>query len=158
DDALVDNAHSNKNYTISITGPDVAHSLSIADPKATVLDTTNGDLRLDGGNGGLTIASGVFELWGGRLEASTIYVQSAGRLSTEGNYVNNLALSETIWNDGTIEVKTGALQISGIIGGAGTWQVDSDTTLIVSGLGTNAEHVLFANNNLDTGTLVIKSG
>src|SRR5262249_27682711 len=57
-----------------------------------------------------------------------------------------------------VEVISGALQIAGIVGGAGTWQIDSGTTLTFSGVGTNAENVHFANNNLDTGTLVIASG
>jgi hypothetical protein len=72
-------------------------------------------------------------------------------LSTEGNY----ALSETIWNAGTVEVNSGTLNITGIIGGPGTWQIDSGDALTFSGPGTNAENVKFESN---TGTLVIASG
>src|SRR5262249_46342389 len=107
DDTLVNNSGSTKSYTITVNGAgDVAHSLTITDPDAIVLDTTGGDLNLGTGSGGLTIANGAFELWGGSLEAGTIYIQSngstSGTLSTEGNYT----LGETIWNAGTVEINS----------------------------------------------------
>jgi hypothetical protein len=86
-------------YTVTIStsgvNKDVAHSLTLLDSVATILDTAGGDLSLNGGTGGMTIAHGAFDLWGGSLEAGTIYIQSGGTLSTKGTYV----LSETIWNE-----------------------------------------------------------
>ena len=148
--------------TATVTSPDVAHSLTMS-AGAIVEDIVNkgvtGNLTLNGGTGGLTIFGGAnFELWGGTLNAGTIYLYNNGILSTQGNYTQAGALGETIWNAGTVEVMSGALQITGIVGGPGTWQIDSGTSLTFSGPGTNAPNVTFANNNLDTGALVIASG
>jgi hypothetical protein len=153
DDALVNANKQGKAYTVHIdTSNDVAHSLTVTDPNSIVSDTAGGDLNLGGGTGGLTVAVGTFELWGGSLEAGTIYVQSGGELWTKGNYT----LSETIWNDGAIEVGTdalgrGTLHISGTVAGAGTFQIDPGAGLQFDG--PDSANVVF---NGSTGTLILK--
>jgi hypothetical protein len=153
DDALINANKQGTDYTVHIvTSNDVAHSLTVTDPNSIVLDTVGGDLNLGGGTGGLTVAVGIFELWGGSFEAGTIYVQSGGELWTKGNY----SLSETIWNDGVIEVGTdalgtGTLHISGTVAGAGTFQIDSGAGLQFDG--PDSANVVF---NGSTGTLILK--
>jgi hypothetical protein len=119
DDVFFSTANS-KPYTVTIStsgvNTDVAHSLTLLDSEATILDTTGGDLSLNGGAGGMTIANRIFELWGGSLEAGTIYIKSGGTFSTEGNYI----LTETIWNDGLIDVASGSLEIAGFATGGST--------------------------------------
>ncbi len=127
DDALID---ASGVYTVSIDSPDVAHSLTINDAGATVVDSASLSL-----SSALTVDAGVFELAGGTLEAGSIFGQVSGYGAVSGTIVTSAMIADS--------------------GGSliGSLTIDSGAVLELQG--SSAENVTFANNAGDTGTLVL---
>jgi hypothetical protein len=107
-------------YVVTITGADVANSLTITAAGAGIQDNSGGSLTL---NGALTIDAGSFSLTGGSLSAASIYVGASGQLIAEGT------ISAPINNDGGIVKALGTLSLSGVLTDGGALEIDSTLQL-----------------------------
>jgi hypothetical protein len=121
-------------FTVDITTPVSAKTLTLNNPGATVLDT--GSLTL---TGALTLTAGTFNLGtGGAIVGGTI--------------VGNGTITAAIANNGSIEAKSGTLTIAGAVSGSGGLQIDANATLELGSTSADPQGVSFAGAN---GTLLI---
>jgi hypothetical protein len=153
-------------YTISISQPAMAGTLTINDQSATVKD--NVSLVL---SGSLKVNSGTFELNNGSLQTTLISIGLAGIFLVEhGTY----ALSAPIANDGQFVLESNGtlVDITGALSGLGSFTVSSGATLqfgtgwhTISGPVTDNGTVEVTDGTLEiagacfgTGTLAIDAG
>jgi hypothetical protein len=135
-------------YTVTVSKPETAHSLSLNDAGATVSDNNGGSLILAGGSGTLAITNGIFQLAGGSLQAGTISIDSGGTLLiAKGTYTGSQALSETITNNGSLTDNTTAT-ITGNISGIGSLVIAGKGVLEVGG--SVSDNVTFASGSTGT--------
>jgi hypothetical protein len=137
-------------YTVTISSADVAHSLTILDPGATVLDNTVGSLTLGGGTGVLTVNQGIFQLAGGGLQAGSINVGPGGEfLVSPGQYTGSNALAETITDNGSVVIaKTSNVAFTGPISGtgAGSFTFENSSKTTITGNVSGSESFLVENS------------
>jgi FecR protein/Bacterial Ig-like domain len=153
-------------YTISISQPAVAGTLTVDALGATVKD--NVSLIL---SGALKVSSGTFELNNGNLQTTLISIGLAGIFLVEhGTY----ALSAPIANDGQFVVESNGtlVDITGALSGLGSFTISSGATLqfgtgwhTISGSVTDNGTVEVTDGTLEiagacsgTGTLEIDAG
>src|SRR5262249_26924238 len=139
-DVLIDLAGT---YTITISQPAVAHSLTISAAGATVKD--NVSLVL---SDALTINSGTFELANGSLQTPMILIGLAGLFLVD----NGGIISQPVTNNGTLEVAGGTLELAGTLSGTGVFKIDAGAALQIDG--ADALQVVF--NTGSTGTLILE--
>ena len=138
-DVLIDLAGA---YTITISQPSVAQSLTISAAGATVKD--NVSLQL---SNALTINSGTFELANGSLQTPLILIGLAGLFLVD----NGAIISQPVTNNGTLEVAGGTLELAGALSGTGVFKIDAGAALQIDG--ADALQVVFTGS---TGTLILE--
>jgi hypothetical protein len=137
-DVLIDVAGS---YTITISQPSVAQSLTISAAGATVKD--NVSLAL---SNALTINSGTFELANGSLQTPMILIGLAGLFLVD----NGAIIAAPVTNNGTLEVAGGTLELAGALSGTGVFKIDAGAALQIDGAASI--NVAYSGS---TGTLIL---
>ena len=154
-DVLVDTSGT---YTLTISKPALALSLTIDDSNATVRDDASLVLT-----DSLVVTAGIFELHNGSFQADSISIGVDGQfLVDHGNYI----FSETVTNDGLFaSADNTTVEFSGAVSGLGSITIGSGASIQLDGADTsnviftaNAGEVILQDPHQFNGTISSSSG
>ena len=154
-DVLVDTSGT---YTVTISKPALALSLTIDDSNATVRDDASLVLT-----DSLVVTAGIFELHNGSFQADSISIGADGQfLVDHGNYL----FSETVTNDGLFtSADNTTVEFSGAVSGLGSINIGSGASIQLDGADTsnviftaNAGEVILQDPHQFNGTISSSSG
>jgi hypothetical protein len=154
-DVLVDTSGT---YTVTISKPALALSLTIDDSNATVRDDASLVLT-----DSLVVTAGIFELHNGSFQADSISIGADGQfLVDHGNYI----FSETVTNDGLFaSADNTTVEFSGAVSGLGSITIGSGASIQLDGADTsnviftaNAGEVILQDPHQFNGTISSSSG
>ena len=145
-------------YTLTVSKPALALSLTIDDSNATVRDDASLVLT-----DSLAVTAGIFELHNGSFQADSISIGVDGQfLVDHGNYI----FSETVTNDGLFaSADNTTVEFSGAVSGLGSITIGSGASIQLDGADTsnviftaNAGEVILQDPHQFNGTISSSSG